>query len=89
MTIARKSSYNGIAMDVSIVEAKNRLTKLIRAVEEGESVVITRNGTPVAQIVPAPAARRKVRFGSMRAGIRLNPGWDQPVDVDSFLEGGL
>src|SRR5271157_1197810 len=31
---AIKSSYNFPAMDVSIVEAKNRLTELIRAVED-------------------------------------------------------
>ena len=29
-------------MDVSIVEAKNRLPELVRAVEAGEQVVITR-----------------------------------------------
>ena len=35
-------------MDVSIAEAKNRLPELIRAVEEGGKVVITRHGKPVA-----------------------------------------
>ena len=77
-------------MDVSIAEAKNRLTQLIRAVEEGESIVITRNGKPVAQLAPLPAkSRATVRFGSMRRIIRLNPGWDSPVDLDRFLEGSL
>jgi prevent-host-death family protein len=76
-------------MDVSIVEAKNRLPQLIRAVEEGEHIIITRNGKPVAQISPAPPERRKVRFGSMRNRIRLHPGWDAPVDLDRFLAGGL
>ena len=76
-------------MDVSIAEARNRLTQLIRAVEEGESVVITRNGRPVAQLGPPPPKRRKVRFGSMRNQIRLLPGWDAPVNLDRFLEGDL
>jgi prevent-host-death family protein len=76
-------------MDVSIVEAKNRLPQLIRAVEEGEHIVITRNGKPVAQISPAPPERRKVRLGSMRNRIRLHPGWDAPVDLDHFLAGGF
>jgi prevent-host-death family protein len=76
-------------MDVSIVEAKNRLPQLIRAVEEGEHIVITRNGKPVAQIAPPPPERRKVRLGSMRDRIRLHPGWDAPVDLDRFLEGRL
>jgi len=76
-------------MDVSIAEAKNRLSQLVRAAEGGESVVITRHGRPVAQLMPAPARRRKVRLGGMRGRIRLLPGWDKPIDIDRFLEGGL
>jgi prevent-host-death family protein len=76
-------------MDISIAEAKNRLSQLVRAAESGESVVITRNGRPVAQLMPAPARRRKVRLGGMRGRIRLLPGWDKPIDIDRFLEGGL
>jgi prevent-host-death family protein len=87
--MATKDGYNKRAVDVSIAEARNRLTQLIRAVEAGESVVITRNGVPVAQIAPPPPERRKVRFGSMRGRIRLDPGWDKPVDLDRFLDGGL
>jgi prevent-host-death family protein len=76
-------------MDVSIAEAKNQLSRLVRAAEGGEEVVITRNGRPVAQLVPTPAKRRKVRLGGMRNRIRLLPGWDEPIDVDRFLAGGL
>jgi prevent-host-death family protein len=76
-------------MDISIAEAKNRLSQLVRAAEGGESVVITRNGRPVAQLMPAPVRRRKVRLGGMRGRIRLLPGWDKPIDIDRFLQGGL
>ena len=76
-------------MDVSIAEAKNRFSKLVRVAERGEAVVITRNGRPVAQLIPAPAKRRKVRLGGLRERIRLLPGWDQPIDEDRFIEGGL
>jgi prevent-host-death family protein len=78
-----------IRMDVSIAEAKNRLPELIRAVEGGENVVITRHGKPVAQITPPPPERRQVRLGGMKERIRLMPGWDTPVDLDRFLEGDL
>jgi prevent-host-death family protein len=37
---------------VSIKEAKNRLTALARLVEKGETVVVTRNGKPVFDLVP-------------------------------------
>ena len=52
-------------MDVSIAEAKNRLAELIRAVESGETVVITRCGKPVAQPSPAAPERRQARLGGM------------------------
>jgi prevent-host-death family protein len=76
-------------MDVSIAEAKNRLPELIRAVEGGEKVVITRHGKPVAQIAPPPPERRPVRLGGMKGRIQLLPGWDAPVDPDRFLGGDL
>ena len=37
---------------VSIKEAKNRLTALARRVEKGETVVVTRNGKPILDLVP-------------------------------------
>jgi len=76
-------------MDVGIAEAKNRLSELIRVVEEGEKVVITRYGRPVAQLAPAPPERRKVRLGGMKDRVQLSPGWDKPIDLDRFLEGEL
>jgi prevent-host-death family protein len=72
-------------MDFSIAEAKNKLPELIRAVEEGKKVVITRHGKPVAQLTAAPAERRQVRLGEMKDRIQLLPGWDDPLAVDDFL----
>jgi prevent-host-death family protein len=74
-------------VDVSIAEAKNRLPELIRAVENGEQIVITRHGKPVAQLAPPPVERRKIQWGAMRDRIRLLPGWDDPIDLDRFLAG--
>ena len=74
-------------MDVSIADAKNRLPELIRAVERGETIVITRHGKPVAQLAPPPKGRRKARLGGMKDRIQLLPGWDEPVDLDGFLAG--
>lgn len=76
-------------MDVSIAEAKNRLPELIRAVENGEKVVITRHGKPVAQIAPPPPKRRRIQWGAMKDRIKLYPGWDDPIDLDRFLAGDL
>jgi prevent-host-death family protein len=48
---------------VSTHEAKSRLSELIRAAQDGEAVVITRNGQPVAKLVPWPAERPSRAFG--------------------------
>ena len=64
------------------------MAELIRAVEAGEQVILTRRGKPVAQLV-APPARRKVVLGGMKGRIKLYPGWDDPIDEDRFLAGDL
>jgi prevent-host-death family protein len=46
---------------VSIRDAKNRLTELAREVEDGETVVVTRNGRPVLDLVPHQT-RKGLRF---------------------------
>jgi prevent-host-death family protein len=77
--------YN-LTMTVSIAEAKNRLTELIRAVESGENIIITRHGRPVAQLTAPPAEKkREVQFGGMRDRIKLLPGWDDPITEEELL----
>ena len=74
-------------MTVSVAQAKNRLPELLRAVEAGDQVVITRHGRPVAQL--APITRQHARLGGMKDRIRLRHGWDAPVDIDRSLPGDL
>ena len=45
---------------VSAYEAKTHLPRLIRAVERGEIVIITRHGKPVAQLGPIKDRREEV-----------------------------
>jgi prevent-host-death family protein len=42
----------------TISEAQSELTALIELVREGETVVITDEGRPVARLIPAPRADR-------------------------------
>jgi len=44
---------------VTAYEAKTHLPRLIRAVEQGETVIITRHGKPVAQLGPVQDQRRE------------------------------
>jgi len=67
-------------MQIGIAEARKQLSQLIQAVEQGEPVLITRNGKPVAQLTP-PLDHKPVRLGAMRNRIRLLPGWDRPISL--------
>ena len=42
---------------VTILEAKERLPELVRAAEAGETVILTRDGAPVAEIKPVSAKK--------------------------------
>ena len=55
-------------MQVNILEAKNRLSLLIKAAQAGEDVVIANRGEPVVRLVPARApAAVKANRGSAPA----------------------
>ena len=81
--------YNLIMETVGMAEGKNQFLKLIRRVEAGERILITRHGVPVAQLAPPPVPTGKARLGAMRGRIQLLPGWDPPVEPDAFFEGQL
>jgi prevent-host-death family protein len=50
-------------MEVSVSEAKGRLTDLVRRAEGGEEVVLVRHGRPVVRLVPVRgAASREARL---------------------------
>jgi prevent-host-death family protein len=40
-------------MQVNILEAKNRLSQLIKSARAGEDIVIANRGEPVARLIPA------------------------------------
>jgi prevent-host-death family protein len=42
-----------VRMQVNILEARNRLSQLIKSVQAGEEVIIANRGEPVARRVPA------------------------------------
>ena len=44
--------------EVAATEAKARLAELLRSVERGESIAITRHGRRVAHLLPAAAQER-------------------------------
>lgn len=63
---------------VNMHEAKTRLSELVRLVEAGEKVVLARNGTPVAELVPA-AQPTKRRGGILKGKAWISPDFDAPM----------
>src|SRR5918992_3434598 len=74
---------------VNVHEAKTQLSRLLQDVEDGEEVVIARNGTPVAKLVPHVEERKprepgwakgrvwiaiKIRIGKLELEVDLAAG---------------
>lgn len=79
---------------VSVAYLRANLPKLLREVENGKSVVISRYKKPIAVMSPPPEADSEKpirRFGTGKGRIQiLDPHWADPMtdeEVDAFLEG--
>lgn len=60
---------------VSVLEAKTHLSALLEAVRQGEEVVITRRGQPVARLSAIAAPKVERTQGDLRG----RPGWENFV----------
>lgn len=86
--------HSPIKREVSIKEAKDTLPALLRAVEAGERITITRNGKPVVELVPHKkkggldfeALRRwKEERGIPRIVAEIPPDFDDPLPEDFLI----
>ena len=69
-------------------EAKTRLSELLREVEAGGQVVVTRGGRAIARLVPiAPTPALVERFGALAAEIDDPGDWDEEGDETGDLFG--
>ena len=78
---------------MSVTEAKNKLTRLLMAVEKGERVTIERHGQIIAEIV-RPSRKRAPKFGTLKGLVRMSPkqfrAATRPMtdeEADAFLNG--
>lgn len=70
-----------MTMNVNIHEAKTHLSRLLEQVAAGERVVISKAGTPVADLVPHQAAT--VTFGGLKGELSYD---DQAFEVDPDIQ---
>jgi prevent-host-death family protein len=74
--------------EIGAFEAKNTLGTLLDLVQQGEQVVITRHGKPVARLVPEIATRdssaAKAAVERIRARARARMRTSGPITVEEW-----
>lgn len=77
-----------VARFVSQRELRNDAAAVLRDVQRGETMIVTRNGTPVAELRPLPPSRfvpRAVIADAARIAPRVD-GARFRLDVDAVLD---
>ena len=74
---------------VSLYEAKTHLSNLVDRAAGGEEIVIAKNGTPKAKLIPLKPIRSEARRPAGAIGIAsIAPDFDAPDhDVAALFEG--
>lgn len=70
-----------MTVSVNIHQAKTHLSRLLEQVAAGERVVISKAGTPIADLVPHRAAT--VTFGGMKGEVSYS---DQAFSIDQDIQ---
>jgi len=82
-------------MQISAKDAKNKFSELLDRTEAGETVVVTRHGKPVADIVPHVPKKGGINFAALDAikkelGVThlvsyIAPDFDDPLPEDFLI----
>ncbi len=64
---------------VNMHDAKTRLSQLVKLVEEGERVIIARNGAPVAELIPYVEQTGRRKGGIWEGKMWMSPDFDDPL----------
>jgi len=64
---------------VNIHQAKTHFSRLISRVQQGEEIVISKSGQPVARIVPEPGPRKPRQPGSAKGEFIIHDDFDAPL----------
>ena len=75
-----------MSRQATVAGLKARLASFLQMVEDGDEVVITRHGRPIALLTRQPATTPGPKLGTLRGKIRYNPGWNAPMTDEEFEE---
>ena len=66
-------------MKVGIYEAKSKLSQMIKLAEEGEEVIITKNGEDVVRLTPV-RKKKGDWIGMWKGQIKIHDNFDDPLE---------
>jgi prevent-host-death family protein len=66
--------------NIDVDQAKEYLPELIEQATQGEEVVITKGGQPVARLIPIVKGKRRRQFGSARVLMKISGGFNDPLE---------
>ncbi|TMB40018.1 MAG: type II toxin-antitoxin system Phd/YefM family antitoxin [Deltaproteobacteria bacterium] len=71
-------------VQVGVYAAKTHLSRLLDRAARGEEVVITRNGKPIARLVPVQRRRGPRKLGALRGKVRVAADFDAPLPKETL-----
>lgn len=80
-----------MARPINLYEAKTHLSRLVDRAAAGEEIIIAKNGSPVARLVPlAPVMARRRAGGDWKGKVWIAPDFDEPLSGEDLAlwEGG-
>ena len=77
-------------MQVNMLEAKNQLSKLVKAAVAGDEVIIASHGEPLVRLVPCGSPPGLTRWGSWaERGLALEAAFSDEADAEAARLLGL
>jgi prevent-host-death family protein len=67
-----------VEKQVNVYEAKTQLSRLLEQVENGDEIIIARNGKPVARLVPAQRRTSPREPGGWEGRVWIADDFDDP-----------
>ncbi len=67
-----------MSAQVNMLDAKNQLSKLVKAAMAGEDVIIASNGVPMVRLVPVKIRNKRRKPGAWSKLPAAAPDWDAP-----------
>jgi prevent-host-death family protein len=72
---------------MNVHEAKRHLSRLLKRVQAGERILISRGGRPVAELAPRDSMPKRRVPGIDRGWVFVGPDWDDPIPgFEDFYE---